>query len=169
MNVFRCRICGVPYIGSEKPTHCPFCGARQRHLVVAADYHPPAVAGLSKKSREGLSRVLELEVDNSAFYRGAAKVADTEEGQALFAALSRIEAEHAAIVCRLLGVDAPEELLETGACSPSHKENLTEAHKREERGGNLYRRLLGEAEEERAQEVLAAFVEIANDHLALDV
>lgn len=165
MNVFRCRICAAPYLGSAKPTHCPFCGARQKHLVAAAEFQPTGVAELAKKSRENLSRVLEMQVGNSTFYRGAAKVADTEEGKALFSALSRIEAEHAAVLCRLLAVDSPEELLETGECSPSHKENLAEARKRGERGVNLCRRFAQEAEEERVQEVLAAFVETGEDQL----
>ena len=167
MTVLCCRICAAPYLGSTKPTHCPFCGARQRHLVAAADFRPTGVAELTKKSIENLTRVLEMKVGNSAFFRGAAKVADTEEGKALFRALSRIEAEQAGILCRLLAVERPEELLETGECSPSHKENLAEARKRGERGVNLCRRFAEEAEEERVREVLAAFVETGEDHLGL--
>ncbi len=167
MNIYRCRICGDPFLGSGKPTHCSFCGAHQKYLVEAADYEPAGTGELSKKSRENLQRALELEVGNSTFYRGASKVADTEEGQALFASLAKIEAEHAMILCRILGVAKPEELFETGECSPSHKENLAESRKREERTVNLYRRFFDEASEDRVKEVLAAFVEIESDHLGL--
>jgi len=167
MNVYRCRICGDPYIGSDRPTHCPFCGAHQKYLAAAADYQPPAIVDLSGKSRESLERALELEIDNSNFYRGAAKVADTEEGKALFQALARVEAEHVAIVCRILAIPRPEELGETGECSPAHKENLAESRRREERAARLYGRFLEEATEDRVKEVLTAFVEIENDHLVL--
>ena len=38
LKLFRCRICGDPYLGSEPPSFCPFCGAPQRYMVPAADY-----------------------------------------------------------------------------------------------------------------------------------
>ena len=39
IRVFRCRICGDPYIGSEAPKQCPFCGAEQRYFVEAQDWN----------------------------------------------------------------------------------------------------------------------------------
>jgi len=167
MNVYRCRICGDPYLGQERPTHCPFCGAHAEHIVLAADYQPVPVGDLSKKSRENLERALELEVSNSTFYRGAAQVADNEEGQAMFSALAKIEAEHASVLCKILGIPKPEELFEPGECSPSHKENLAESHKREGRAVQLYTRFLEETTEARVKQVLSAFIEIESDHLGL--
>ncbi|BCR06034.1 hypothetical protein DESUT3_31030 [Desulfuromonas versatilis] len=167
MNVYRCRICGDASMESEKPTHCPFCGAHQKHTTEAAEFVPLGTGELAKKSRENLLRALELQTGNSAFYRGASKVADTPQGKALFSALARIAAVHAEITCRILGAARPEELYETGACSPSHKENLAECHKRKERALHLYRRFLDEATEERVRQVLEAFIEIEADHLAL--
>lgn len=167
MNVYRCRICGDAYLGSEKPTHCPFCGAHQKHTTAAAEFEPVGIGELSRKSRENLQRALDLQVGNSNFYRGASKVADTAEGKALFSALARIEAEHAGVVCGILGADTPEELYETGSCSPSHKENLAECHKREERAVHLYRKFLDEASEDRVKQVLEAFIEVESDHLGL--
>lgn len=167
MNVFRCRICGNPYLGSERPTHCPFCGALAEHIVAAAEYQPVPVGELSKKSRENLERALELEIDNSAFYRGAAQLADQEEAQALFCALARIEVEHASILCNILEIPKPEELFEPGECSPSHKENLLETRKRETRAMQLYARFLEDAVEERVKQVLSAFIRAESDHLGL--
>jgi len=167
MTLYRCRICGDPYAGSEKPSHCAFCGAHQKHLAPAAECRPVAVGELTEASRDNLLRVLDLEVGNSTFYRGAAKVADTGDGAALFGALSRIEAEHAVIVSRILGMPKPEELDEIGACSPSHKENLAEARQRQEQAAKLYRKCLDEAGEERVRQVLEAFIEIESDHLLL--
>jgi hypothetical protein len=70
-------------------------------------------------------------------------------------------------LCRVLGLPVPEEAYETGDCSPSHKENLSEAGKREERALHLYRKYLDEATEERVKEVLEAFIEVESDHLGL--
>ncbi len=167
MNIYRCRICGDPCLAEVVPSRCPFCGAHPRYFVRAADYQPPAEVSLGKKSRENLQRALELEIGNSCFYRGAAKVADDPVGRALFGALSKVEAEHAGVVCRLLGVPKPGELYETGDCSPVHRENLEEAHRRETRAVHLYRQFLEDAEEGRVQEVLEALIEIESDHMGL--
>jgi len=167
MNVYRCRICGDPYLGEIVPSRCPFCGAHPRYFVPAYDYRTPGEVSLSKKTRENLEKALELEIGNSCFYRGAAKVADSEEGRALFVALSKAEAEHAGVVCKLLGTAKPEELYETGDCSPVHQENLDESHRRETRAVHLYRQFLEDAEEDRVREVLEALIEIESDHMGL--
>ncbi len=167
MTVFRCRICGTPYLGSERPTHCPACGAHQKYLVDGADYQPPAIIELTQKSRENLERALAMETGNSNFYRGVFKIADNEKDKAQFQALARIEAEHALIIARILGIPRPEEIAETGDCSPSLKENLKELHRREERAMHLYRRFLEEAKEERVREVLEALIESETDHFRL--
>lgn len=166
MDVYKCLICGDPYVGTGKPTNCPFCGAHQRLITPAEEYEPEVLDELTGKSRENLQKALELEVGNSAFYRGASKVADTVAGQALFSALARIEAGHASVLCRMLGIEKPEELYETGDCSPAHSENLAESHKREKRAISLYGRFLDEAKEPRVRMVLEAFIEIEKDHLS---
>jgi len=167
MNIYRCRICGDSCLGEVVPSRCPFCGAHPRFFVRALDYQPPHVVSLSKKTRENLQRALELEVGNSRFYRGASKVADDPEGHALFAALAKIEAEHAGIMCRLLGTAKPDELFETGDCSPVHHENLEESHRRETRAVHLYRQFLEEVDEGRVREVLEALIEVESDHIGL--
>lgn len=167
MNIYRCRICSESSLGSARPTQCPLCGARQRHLVPDAEYRSTSVGVLSRKSRENLNRVLEMEVDNSTFYRGASKVADTEEGKALFTALAEVAAEHASLISGILETDRPEELFEPGECSPCHGENLAESRKRKTRAAELYRSFIEEAKEERVREILEAFVEIETDHQGL--
>lgn len=167
MEIYLCQVCGKPLLGAEKPSRCPFCGSSGARIRQASAYEPAALGELTEKSRENLGRALEHEVSASAFYRGASKVADTLGGQALFSVLSRTAAEHAAVFCRILGLPVPEEAYETGACSPSHKENLAEAGKREERVVHLYRKFLDEAVEERVKEVLEAFIEVESEHLGL--
>ena len=38
LNLFRCRICGDPYLGSEPPSFFPFCGAPQKYMAPAEEY-----------------------------------------------------------------------------------------------------------------------------------
>ncbi len=167
MNLYRCRICGESYIGSVCPSHCPFCGAPGKHLVSAEEYRQVPLGEISRKSRENLERALDLAVGNATFYRGAAQVADCERGRALFSALSRIESAHAVLFCQVLGIPLPEELSAPGECSPSHKENLAEAQKREARAVQLYTRFIEDAGEERVKQLLTALVEIETGHLGL--
>jgi rubrerythrin len=167
MEIYLCRVCANSFLEFEKPGRCPFCGARGSRILRASDYEPAGLGELAGKSRENLDRALQLEASGSAFYRGAAKVADTVAGQALFRALSRTAAERAAVLCRILDLPVPEETYETGACSPSHKENLAEAGKREERAVHLYGKFLDETSEERVKEVLEAFIEAESDQLGL--
>ena len=109
-----------------------------------ADQPVGGVHGVFRMAPAG-EHALAQQVDNSMFYRGASKVADTEEGKALFAAMAAMEERHAEIVCRVLVVAVPEDLRDTGACSPAHKENLIEARKRRERVSKVYGKFLGEA------------------------
>ncbi|MFW6120589.1 MAG: rubredoxin-like domain-containing protein, partial [Petrotogales bacterium] len=67
IKVFRCRICGDPYIGSEAPKQCPFCGAAQRFFIEAQDWNPDEFnVSLSNLSKENLEAALQLELDNAA-------------------------------------------------------------------------------------------------------
>ena len=116
MNLYRCQICGESYIGSVCPSDCPFCGAPGKHLVPADNYQPVPLGEISRKSRENLERALDLAVGNATFYRGAAQVADSERGRALFSALSRTETAHAVLFCQILDIPLPEELSAPGEC-----------------------------------------------------
>lgn len=167
MDIIKCRICTEPLFASEKPTHCPFCGSGQKNLVAATDFEPEPIAELSDKSRQNLLRAVELAVSNCQFYRGASKVADTPEGEALFSGLARLEGVHVTILSRILEQDLPEDLNDTGECSPSHLENLKEGRRREERSLHFYQRFLDESDEERVRMVLEAFLQTETDHVAL--
>ena len=77
IKVYRCRICGDPYIGEEAPTQCPFCGASQRFFVEANEWNPNEFnVELSEISKKNLQAALQLELDNAAFYDCAKKEAE---------------------------------------------------------------------------------------------
>ena len=35
MALWRCEICGDPYVGDKAPANCPFCGAKKKFIKEA--------------------------------------------------------------------------------------------------------------------------------------
>ena len=169
IKVFRCRICGDPYIGSEAPTQCPFCGAPQRFFVEADDWNPDEFnLILSEVSRKNLEAALQLELDNAAFYdcaKNAADKAGDHYSLAKFKALMKVEREHASALSKFLKISVPE--LEKKACDAKAKVNTKEGFERETRAIKAYSKFRDEATESRLKEFFGALVEIETDHLDL--
>jgi rubrerythrin len=167
MKLFRCQICGDPYLGEERPVNCPFCGAHARYLVLQEDYVEPVIESLSEVSKKNLETTLGLEVSNAEFYACASRRAQSDEMRNLFKALSKVESEHASLVSKALGIKKPPINLESEVCSGDDVANLKESHRVEERAIKLYGKFLSEASEPRVQEIFSALVGIESDHLSL--
>lgn len=166
MKLYRCQICGDPYLGSAPPTNCPFCGAAQKYIVPAEDYQDRNdIPNLSSRSRENLQKALELEVKNSGFYLCAAACSPDPVAQAMFKALAKIEAEHAATICKILKIPKPEIKPDDKACQKDPKANFAAAHEREQRAVAFYRQGAADATEDRVCQVFSALVEIESDHI----
>lgn len=169
VRVFRCRICGDPYIGEGPPTRCPFCGALTNYFVPAEEWNPNEFeVELSEIARADLEAALKLELDNTAFYTcamNAAQRANDHYGLAKFKALMKVEREHASAISKFLKISKPD--LETVPCSEDFKENTQEGWEREDRAIKAYTKFRDEATEERLKEFFGALVEIETDHLDL--
>jgi rubrerythrin len=169
VKVFRCRLCGDPYIGTEAPTQCPFCGAQQRFFVEAEDWNPDEFnVTLSEVSLKNLEAALQLELDNAAFYdcaKNAAEKADDHYSLAKFKALMKVEREHASAITKFLKISRPE--LEKQECNANAKANTEEGWEREDRAIKAYAKFRDEATESRLKEFFNALVEIETDHLDL--
>ena len=169
VKVFRCRICGDPYIGSEAPKQCPFCGAQQRFFVEAQDWNSDEFnVTLSDISRKNLEAALQLELDNAAFYdcaKNAADKAGDHYSLAKFKALMKVEREHASAISKFLKISTPE--IEKHACNQDFKTNSIEGFRREDRAIKAYAKFRDEAVESRLKEYFGALVEIETDHLNL--
>jgi rubrerythrin len=169
VKVFRCRICGDPYIGTEAPTQCPSCGAPRKYLIRAEYWNPNEFnVTLSETSRKNLEAALKLELDNTAFYdcakNAAGKIGD-EYGTAKFKALMKVEREHAAAISKFLKKPVPE--LVPQKCNTETKANSKEGFNREDRAIKSYSKFRDEAVEPRMKEFFGALVEIETDHLNL--
>lgn len=169
MKVFRCRICGDPYVGYEKPSNCPFCGAHAEFIVDAEEWRDENTGvELGEVSRKNLEKALALEMSNSAFYRCAAEHAIDPTCAAMFKALSKIEAEHATVISKLLSIPKPDISKVDVHCMRSDVSNIEESSAREQEASEFYARAAEEAQESRVREVFKALVEIEQDHLKLD-
>jgi len=163
--LWRCEICGDPYIGETPPSNCPFCGAHSRYIKLATLAQVTFDVHLEPKDRENAERALSVEVSNSAFYFCAAEKTDDAEGKLLFKALGKVEAEHAAVWRKILKLASVPK--GTEVCFTENRENLKESHRRETKAIEFYRKAAGEAKNLRIKEIFEALVEIETDHLHL--
>lgn len=170
VRVWRCRICGDPYIGAVPPSHCPFCGAHAEYLVPAEDWDDPRVGDLNDTDRKNLETALGIENSNTAFYRCSAAKADEAgdfEGFATFKALSKVEAEHASTIRKMLSLSKPgDEPVEK--CHDAYVGNVRESLERETRATAFYSESAAAATDPRVKEVFVALAMIESDHIQLD-
>ena len=166
VQLFRCKICGDPYIGETAPSRCPHCGAYEKFMVLAKDYNETFDVDLNETDRKNAEIALGLEIGNTAFYYCAAEKTDDVEGKQLFKALAKVEAEHASIWRKIL--KAPKEKIEAAMqCAIANTDNLKESHEREEKAIEHYKKFAEEAENPRVKMLFLAIVEVETDHLKL--
>ncbi len=169
VKVFRCRICGDPYIGTEPPSQCPFCGAQRQYFIEANKWDQNEFnVTLSEVTRKNLRAALKLELDNAAFYdcaKNSAEMADDQYYFAKFKALMKVEREHASSISKFLKIARPE--LEKKTCDANSQANTKDGWQREDRAIKAYAKFRDEATEPRMKEFFSALVEIETDHLDL--
>jgi predicted nucleic acid-binding Zn-ribbon protein len=115
MKLYRCRICGETYLGSEKPSHCPFCGAHAELIVLTEEY-PEDVNRIQpiETERADLETSIELERSNTRFYLAMAARKDNPKLANAYKRLAKIEGEHCSLFCKLAGTPKPADLMEAG-------------------------------------------------------
>ncbi len=165
VKVWRCTICGDPYIGDAPPQNCPFCGAHLFYIKKAKQAVVTFDVTLNDKDRANAEHALQVEVSNSTFYFCAAGKTNDDEGKLLFKALGKIEAEHAVIWRKILKLSKVPTGSET--CHKDNIENLNESHERETRAIAFYKKAAAESANSRVKEIFKALVEIETDHLHL--
>lgn len=169
MKMYRCRICGETYLGSERPSHCPFCGAHADLIVDTMDY-PEDIndADLTEVERGDVMDAIELERANTRFYLGMAGHRDNLKLSSAYKRLAKIEAEHCSVFCKLAKVSKPADLLEPAEASDDWCANIDESLAREQKASKFYAEVSGRATNERIKEVFAAVSAIEADHIEFD-
>ena len=165
VELWRCEICGDPYIGENPPDNCPFCGAQRRYIKKAREAEANFSVELNEKDKVNAEHALQVEVSNAAFYFCAAERTDDPEGKLLFKALGKVEAEHASVWKKILRLDSVPEGSEE--CHEANRENLEKSHARETRAIDFYRKAAQEAVNPRVRQIFEAFIEVETDHLKL--
>lgn len=170
MKFFRCQICGDVFIGTEKPSNCPYCGSKDRYLVPAAEWTDEnlTITELSAVSRRNLEKALQLEVDNAPFYRDASARAKTMHLQGAFKGLAKVEAEHASVVRKILKCEPPLPGPDAERAVDDDMGNLRLAHEREVEASRFYAASALEAVEPRVKKVFIALSQIEADHIMVE-
>lgn len=167
MKVYRCRICGEVYIGEEKPRSCPFCGAHDNYFVLAKEWKLLQGESLSDISKENLRKALELEIDNTNFYKAISEKSKDVYVSSMFKGLSKVEREHASTICKHLKIEKPDSKVGLDKAVDSDRENIEEANRREKRAVKFYTEARNQAPEEEIKEFFKALMEIESDHIIL--
>lgn len=167
MKVYRCRICGEVYIGTEKPKSCPFCGAHENYFVLAKEWKLLHSETLSDLTKENLRKALDLEIDNTNFYKAISGKSKDVYISSMFKGLSKVEREHASTICKHLGIQKPDSEVGLDKALDSDQANVEEANRRERRAVKFYGEAMKQAPEEDIKEFFKALMQIESDHIAL--
>ena len=167
MKVYRCRICGEVYIGEEKPKSCPFCGAHQSYFVLAKEWRLLKSKDLSEVSKENLTKALNLEINNTNFYKAASGKSSDVCVSSMFKGLSKVEREHASTICKHLKQELPVSSVGFDKVSGSDQENIEEANRRERSAVQFYGQALNQAPEAEIKDFFKALMQIESDHIIL--
>lgn len=167
MNIYRCNVCGEVYIGQAKPVTCPFCGAHQDYFVLASKWTLLKAKNLSDVTRDNLYKALDLEIDNTNFYKSVSERTKDIFIEGMFKGLSKVEREHASTICKHLGIAKPDSNVGSDKAVDSDEQNKQEADRREKRAVRLYGQALSVTQEPQIKEFFKALVQIESDHIIL--
>jgi rubrerythrin len=169
MKIYRCRICGETYLGSEAPAMCPFCGAHAELLVDTADY-PEDINDITAAEVElaDLDTSIELERANTRFYLAMAQRTDNPKLASAYKRLAAVESEHCSLFCKLAKQPKPADIREPGDELGSWEADIDESLRREKRASALYAEFSARATSPRLIEVWHAVSAVEADHIVLD-
>ncbi len=167
MKVYRCQICGEVYIGEEKPKSCPFCGAHENYFVLAEEWKLLQSQTLSDITKENLKKALDLEIDNTNFYKAVSEKSKDTYVKSIFKGLSKVEREHASAICKHLKTEKPVSKTGLDTAVDSDEANREEVNRREKRAVKFYGEARNQVPEEAIKEFFKALIEIETDHIIL--
>lgn len=167
MNLYICEICGDAYIGVERPSDCPFCGAKGNFIKPANEAEPVVnvKSEISEVSRKNLMETLDLEKRATAIYTCIAGKAKEYKIIKMYKRLSKVELEHAVIVTKLLGIPMPE--ITTESCSDEDIENFKRTIELEDHATELYRKFAAESTEDHVRKFFGALIQVEAGHAEL--
>ncbi len=167
MKVYRCQICGEVYLGEEKPKSCPFCGAHEEYFVSAEDWKLLHNGDLSDVTKANLRKALDLEINNTNFYKAISAKSKDVYVSSMFKGLSKVEREHASAICKHLRIAKPDSSEGADKAVDSDIENIKEAARREKNAVKFYGEASAHTPEKEIKEFFRALMQIESDHIIL--
>jgi len=167
MKVYRCQICGEVYLGVEKPLSCPFCGAHEDYFVLAKEWKLLRSDALSDVTKENLEKALDLEINNTNFYKAISEKSRDVYVSSMFKGLSKVEREHASAICKHLRIEKTDSDVGADKAVDSDEENIKEAARREKSAVKFYGEASAETQEKEIKEFFRALIQIESDHIEL--
>jgi rubrerythrin len=167
MQVYRCRVCGEVYIGERKPVSCPFCGAHESYFVKAAEWDLLYSRTLSDITKQNLMKALDLEINNTNFYKAVSGKSENTYISSMFKGLSKVEGEHASVICKHLKIVKPDSDAGADKAADSDEANIEEANRRERNAVKFYGQASSQAVEAEIKEFFKALMQIESDHIIL--
>lgn len=169
MKIIRCRICGETYLGTEAPSRCPFCGAASELLVGPDGYDPSENnVEITEVERADLLAAIELERANARFYVAVSRMSGDSALASTYKRLSRVEAEHCSVFCKLARVSKPEDLGEPTDAPIDWCHAIEESAERERMARQQYLDSSARATNDRIREVFDAVANVELDHIEVD-
>lgn len=167
MKIYICEICGDAYIGGEKPSECPFCGAKNNFIKEGSEAKPIVNENfkISEGEKKNLFEALDLETRANAIYLCMAGKAHEYKIKAMYKRLAKVELEHAVIVTKILKIDMPEIAAEV--CLDEDAENFKKTIEIENHASELYQRFAREAQENNIRILFTALLQVENSHIEL--
>ncbi|MFC1608931.1 ferritin family protein [Patescibacteria group bacterium] len=167
MKTYICEICGDAYLGENKPSECPFCGAGDNYIKAGDEAKPVILEDIeiSEVSLKNLQETLSLEMRANAIYLCMAGNASTYELKSMYKRLAKVELEHASLVCKIMKIEMPES--EEESCSEEDVENFKATIELEEHASSLYHRFAKDSTEEPFKRMFAALAIAEEKHIEL--
>jgi rubrerythrin len=167
VKLYICEICGDAFIGVEKPSDCPFCGAKGNFIKNGAEAEPIAEikTEISEISKKNLLATLALETRANAIYLCMADQAKSYVIKKMYKRLAKVELEHAIIATKLLNISMPE--IKPEECSSGDVENFQKTIELEDHAIELYQKFAGEAVEVHVRKFFGAIMQAEMGHIEL--
>lgn len=167
MKTFICEICGDAYLGTQKPSECPFCGARAPFIKLGSEASPVVSIKeeLSEQTIKNLRETLDLEMRANAIYICMAGKAATYEINKMYKRLAKVELEHAVICTKLLGIEMPP--IGSELCLEQDIENFQKTIELEEHASGLYADFAKQSTERHIKIMFTALNQAEKDHIEL--
>lgn len=167
MKIFKCIICKKPYLGIEKPSHCPNCGVLSKYInlakeTVVEEFH------IEQSVHTILQNLIEIKEKNIQFYSSAKEAIEDYEMKELFHLFEEIEISHREVF-KNFGIKDSERNIDSkkNKAYDFDEDNISEALHRKNEKVDFYKDVHHKIQDATISETIAALFEVEEEHISL--